>query len=122
MVAATQLVLGLALLDLGRAREAEPILRESLALRRKSLPDGHWQISSSESALGACLTAEGRHAEAEALLLRAETALESSRGPQHERTVEARRRLVALYEAWGRPDRAARWRGAPNAGSGQPTR
>ncbi len=110
MVAATQQVLGLALLDLGRAREAEPVLRESLALRRKSLPPGHWHISSSESALGACLTAEGRYAEAESLLLRAEAGLESARGPDHERTVEARQRLVALYEAWGRPDRAARWR------------
>ena len=60
--------------------------------------------------LGACLTAEGRYAEAEALLLRAHAGLESSRGRDHERTVEARQRLVALYEAWGRPDRAARWR------------
>ncbi len=110
MVAATELVLGLALLDLGRAREADPVLRESLALRRKSLPPGHWHISSSESALGACLTAEGRFAEAEALLLRAEAGLESSRGPDHERTVEARQRLAGLYEAWGRPGRAARWR------------
>jgi serine/threonine protein kinase len=124
MVAATQQVLGLALLDLGRAGEAEPALRESLALRRKSLPPGHWHISSSESALGACLTAEGRYAEAESLLLRAEAALESSRGPDHSRTVEARQRLVALYEAWGRADRAARWRaGAHDAGSeGRPTR
>jgi len=99
------------LLDLGRPREAEPLLRESLELRRQSLPPGHWLISSSESMLGACLTAEGRYAEAEALLLRAHAGLESSRGHDHERTIEARRRLVALYEVWGRPDRAAAWRG-----------
>jgi serine/threonine protein kinase/tetratricopeptide (TPR) repeat protein len=111
MVAATQQVMGLALLDLGRPREAEPLLRESLELRRQSLPPGHWLISSSESMLGACLTAEGRYAEAEALLLRAHAGLESSRGHDHERTIEARRRLVALYEVWGRPDRAAAWRG-----------
>jgi Flp pilus assembly protein TadD len=118
MIAATQQVLGLALLDLGRAREAEPVLRESLALRRGSLPAGHWHISSSESALGACLAAEGRYAEAEALLLHARAGLESSRGPGHERTIEARQRLVTLYEAWGRPDRAARWRaGTPKADS-----
>jgi serine/threonine protein kinase len=115
IVAAAQQVLGLGLLDVGRPREAEPVLRESLALRRKSLPAGHWMISSSESALGACLTAEGRYAEAEALLLRAHSGLESSRGHDHERTVEARQRLVALYEAWGRPDRAAAWRGGPPA-------
>jgi hypothetical protein len=34
----------------------------------------------------------------------------SSRGRDHERTVKARRRLVALYEAWGRSEKAAEWR------------
>jgi tetratricopeptide (TPR) repeat protein len=111
MVAAAQQVMGLALLDLGRPREAEPFLRESLALRRAALPAGHWLISSSESVLGACLTAERRYLEAEALLLRAHAGLEASRGRDHDRTVEARKRLVALYEAWGKPDRAASWRG-----------
>ncbi len=36
----------------------------------------------------------------------------AARGEEHALTVEARQRLVALYEAWGRPDRAAAWRGA----------
>jgi len=111
MVAAALQVAGLSLVDLGRPREAEPLVRESLELRRKSLPPGHWLIASSESVLGACLTAEGRYREAEALLLRAHAALESSRDRDHERTVEARQRLAALYEAWGRPDRAAQWGG-----------
>ena len=110
MVAAALQVAGLSLLDLGRAHEAEPPLRESLELRRKALPPGHWLVASSESVLGACLTAERRFPEAEALLLRAHAGLLSSRGPDHERTVEARQRLVALYEAWGRPGRAAAWR------------
>ena len=79
-------------------------------MRRQALPPGHWLIASSESVLGACLTAERRFPEAEALLLQARAGLESSRGHDHERTVEARQRLVALYEAWGRPDRAAAWR------------
>jgi serine/threonine protein kinase len=110
MVAAVQQIAGLALLDLGRAREAEPLLRESLRLRRQALPPGHWLIASSESVLGACLTAEGQYREAEGLLLRAHTGLESSRGRDHARTAEARRRLVELYEAWGRPDRASAWK------------
>ncbi len=110
MVAAVEQVLGLALLDLGRPREAEPWLRESLELRRRALPEGHWLIASSQSVLGACLAAERRYREAEALLLQAHAGLEASRGRDHERTVETRGRLVALYEAWGRPDRAASWR------------
>jgi hypothetical protein len=107
MVAAAQQVLGLALLDVGRAREAEPSLRESLALRRKSLPPGHWHISSSESALGACLTAEGRYAEANS------SSSAHTAGSCHPaaRTTSAPSRCASgsslFYEAWGRPDRAA---------------
>jgi serine/threonine protein kinase/Tfp pilus assembly protein PilF len=110
MVAGAMQILGMSLMDLGRAGEAEPLLRESLRLRRRALPPGHWLVASAESTLGACLTAERRFPEAEALLLRAHAGLEASRGQDHERTVEARQRLVTLYEAWGRPDRAAAWR------------
>jgi tetratricopeptide (TPR) repeat protein len=110
MVAAVLLVEGLSFMDLGRAREAEPPLRESLELRRRALPPGHWLIAASESALGACLTALGRYPEAEALLLRGYEGLKASRGDTHERTVEARQRLVVLYEAWDRPGRAAAYR------------
>jgi tetratricopeptide (TPR) repeat protein len=110
MVAASLQIAGLSLMDLGRPREAEPLLRESLALRQSVLPPGHWFVASSESVLGACLTAQRRYAEAEPLLLGAAAALERSRGRGHERTVEARQRVVALYEAWGRPAQAAAWR------------
>jgi tetratricopeptide (TPR) repeat protein len=110
MISATLLVMGLALLDLRRPRDAEPALRESLEIRRASLPAGHWLSASSESALGACLTAERRFGEAEGLLLRARSSLDSALGAGHPRTVEARRRLVSLYEAWGRPEKAAAWR------------
>jgi serine/threonine-protein kinase len=110
MVAATLQVEGLSLMDLGRARQAEPLLRESLDLRRRALPPGHWLIAASESALGACLVARGRFREAEGFLLHGYEGLRVSRGESHERTVEARRRLVTLYEAWNRPDRAAAWR------------
>lgn len=99
-------------MDLGRAREAEPLLRESLELRQRALPPGHWLIAASEIALGACLVADRRFGEAEALLLRGYEGLRASRGDAHERTIEARSRIIALYEAWGRPDRAAAFRAA----------
>jgi hypothetical protein len=97
-------------MDLGRAREAEPLLRNGLELRQRALPSGHWLIAASESALGACLVASRRFREAEGLLLQGYEGLRVSRGDTHERTVEVRSRLVALYEAWGRPDRAAAFR------------
>jgi serine/threonine-protein kinase len=111
MVAGAMQVLGMSLVDLGRPREAEPLLRESLELRRRALPAGHWLIASAESSLGSCLTAAGRFREAEPHLLHGLEGLKAARGEGHELTVEARRRLVALYEAWDRPDRAAAWRG-----------
>jgi tetratricopeptide (TPR) repeat protein len=110
MVAGAMQVLGTSLVDLGRPREAEPVLRESLDLRRRALPPGHWLIASAESTLGSCLTAERRYREAEPLLLHGFEGLKSARGSEHGLTAEARRRLVALYEAWRRPDRAAAWR------------
>jgi serine/threonine-protein kinase len=110
MLAALLQVLGLSLVDQGRAREAEPALRESLRLRQAALPADHWLIASSESALGACLTSLRRFPQAEALLLHAQRRLLASLGPGHERTLEARRRLVSLYEAWGKPERADPYR------------
>jgi tetratricopeptide (TPR) repeat protein len=110
MVAGSMQILGVSLVDLGRPGEAEPFLRESLELRRRSLPGGHWLIASAESSLGSCLTAERRFREAEPLLLHGFEGLKAARGEGHELTVDARRRLVALYEVWGRPDRAAAWR------------
>lgn len=117
MVAAALHIRGLSQLDLGRPEEAEQSLREALELRRQALPEGHWLIASSECALGASLTAEGRYPEAEALLLEAHRDLAAARGSGHARTLEARQRLVALYEAWGRPDQADTWRAAPDAAS-----
>ncbi len=110
MVAAAFHVTGLSLLDLGRPAAAEPALREALELRRGALPEGHWLVASSQGALGTALAALGRFAEAEALLLESERGLTAARGPGHVRSLEARRRLAALYEAWGRPEQAARWR------------
>ena len=110
MVAATLSVEGMSLVDLRRADAAEPLLRESLELRRHALPAGHWLIAASEGTLGACLTSRGRYAEAEVLLLRSHEGLRASRGDTHTLTLEARRRLIALYDAWGKPEQAAEWR------------
>jgi tetratricopeptide (TPR) repeat protein len=114
MVAAVLQVLGLSLVDQGRSRGAEPILRESLALRRKSLPAGHWLIASSESILGGVLTSLRRYQEAEALLVDAYGTLVSTFGAKHERTADTRKRLVALYQAWGKPRKADTFRAPPS--------
>jgi len=97
------------LVDLGRAAEAEPLLREAVDLRRRDLPPGDWRTGASESGLGECLLAQQRYADAAPLLESAYDALEDE--PAHtELAEETRRDLVRLYEAWGKPEQAARYR------------
>ncbi|MEP7336646.1 MAG: serine/threonine-protein kinase [Acidobacteriota bacterium] len=106
----TLLVLGQALTKKGEAANAEPMLREGLEIRRKTLPQDDWRIASAESALGDCLAALHRYKESEPLLLRSYPVIKTRQGEEHPTTREALRRVVALYEAWGKPDRAARFR------------
>jgi hypothetical protein len=94
----------------GKPEEAEPALRESLELRRSSLPESDALIAITQSALGECLASLERYDEAESLLLESYSRL-APRG--NEPSVEARTtggHLVRLYEAWGKPERAAEWR------------
>ncbi len=59
---------------------------------------------------GVCLAGLGRYAEAEASLLEGHELIERGFGVEHARTVEAIRALIDLYDAWGKPDKAAEWR------------
>ena len=59
---------------------------------------------------GACLTGQQRHAEAETALLEAHEILTSGLGADHSETLKVTPNLVDLYEAWGKPEKAAEWR------------
>ena len=99
---------------LPKAKELRPIVeklitlgkRGGLALRRQAMP-AHWLTFQTASLLGEALTALGRHAEAEPLLLES---FEKMKPPRAENRRLARERIVALYEAWGKPEKAAKWR------------
>jgi Tfp pilus assembly protein PilF/tRNA A-37 threonylcarbamoyl transferase component Bud32 len=108
-------VLGSVLIDHGKAAEAEPLLRECLDGRRKTLPAGHWRTAEAETLLGSCLAAQKKFADAEPLLLAGNQNLQKAQGSTEEELAKARRRLVRLYEAWGRSAEAARWQHAPEA-------
>jgi hypothetical protein len=73
------------------------------------LPKEHYWVALAHSALGECLSSQKRYAEAEELLLTSYHDLKSSQGEQNPRTVEALQRVVALYDAWSKPDQAARF-------------
>jgi eukaryotic-like serine/threonine-protein kinase len=92
-------------------------LEESLALRRQSLPAGHWLIVAAQNALGEHQVFAKRYAAAEALLLPSYEKLLELRGPKASVVQDAMARLVALYEAWGKPAEAAKWRAKLSAGA-----
>jgi hypothetical protein len=109
-VAGSLIFLGSVLTDSGKPREAEPMLRESLNILREGLHEGHWLTADSQSVLGGCLLALGRHEEAKPLLIQGYAQLNAEFGAAHELTQEAIQRLVDLYDDWGKPEQAARWR------------
>lgn len=86
----------------GKTKEAETIVRQAVKLRTELLPKGHFWAALADSALGECLTTQGRYAEAEPLLLQSYENLQSSQGANNPRTRLALERLVVLYEKWGR--------------------
>ncbi len=103
-------VRGLILSRLGKSDEAEQSLREALTLREANLPAAHFMTALTRGALGECLTAQKRYAEAESLLLDSFHSLERSQGPDNPRTRLALERLITLYDKWGKPQTAGEYR------------
>jgi non-specific serine/threonine protein kinase/serine/threonine-protein kinase len=104
---------GSALLELQAWADAEPVLRESLAVREKKQPDA-WTTFDTQSMLGQALLGQKKHAAAEPLLLRGYGGMKQRADkvpPIHQaRLTEALERLVRLYEATGQKEKAAEWR------------
>jgi tetratricopeptide (TPR) repeat protein len=103
---------GLSLLQQKNWTEAEPLLRECLAIREKAQPDV-WSTFNTKSLLGGALLGQKRIAEAEPLLLAGYEGMK-----QRETTIpeqgkirlrEAADRLIKLYTATNRPDELKKW-------------
>src|SRR5688572_32921514 len=90
-------------------RSAEVLLRRALAAQERT-DAAEWRIGMTRSSLGEALTRLGRHPEAETLLLDAARSLEPGPGRQGREAAANRARLAALYDAWGRPEKAAAYR------------
>jgi hypothetical protein len=65
--------------------------------------------AATESRLGSCLTTLGRHEEAEPFLLTGYAGLQSDPAAPPVQTRRALERIVQLYDAWGKKDKAAEW-------------
>jgi eukaryotic-like serine/threonine-protein kinase len=105
--------LALAYLSQGEFAKAEPLARESLEFYQKKQPDD-WQRFRAETLLGASLAGQKKYAEAERLLLGGYEGMVARKDkiavPDWNQVDLARDWLVELYEAWGKPEKAAEWR------------
>lgn len=95
------------LLKRGKPLDAQKLILEALQIRRAALPDSHPHVAYTESVLGECLTDLGRYAEAEGLVLLGYDRLRNAGGESGHDTVRALRRIIRLYETWGKPENAA---------------
>jgi serine/threonine protein kinase len=108
--------LGRAGADLLGARQfadAERVLREALAVREAADPGGMF-TANLRSLLGAALAGQQKYAEAEPLVVAGYEGMRRHAAqirPEDRWTLDqAGRRVVDVYDAWGRPAEAAAWR------------
>jgi tetratricopeptide (TPR) repeat protein len=104
--------LALAYLSQGKFAESEPLAREALEFNQKKQPDD-WQRFRAGSLLGASLAGQKKFAEAEPLLAEGYQGMLARKNriavPDWYHLDRAREWLVQLYQAWGRPEKAAEW-------------
>jgi hypothetical protein len=98
----------------GRFADAEDAARRVLAVRLERHPE-HWTRFDTVSILGGALAGQKNFAEAETLLIEGYEGLKEreERIPflwRSKRPAQAAARLVELYEAWGKKDKADEWR------------
>ena len=79
-----------------------------LCARNASVPDHLTGIF--HGYYGKCLIELGQYEEAEQQLITGVSLLEEALGAEHERTAVVINFLIDLYEAWGKPDKAAHYR------------
>ena len=108
--------LALALLSQRKFVESERLAREALAFNRKKNPDD-WPRLRAESLLGASLSGQKKYRDAEPLLIDSFRGMVERKGKlgwmgasTARYLEEAREWIVQLYQAWGKPDKAAEWR------------
>jgi eukaryotic-like serine/threonine-protein kinase len=99
--------LGRALNEQAKYREAEPVLREAMAILPVAPPD---YLASAETQLGRALVGQRRFVEAEPLLLRGYGRLVTSVAADEGDRQLALDAVIDMYDAWGKPDKAAEWR------------
>lgn len=99
-------------LNRGDTATAEPYHRRRVEIYTQTLGPGHAWTGFAQAALATCLTSMHRFEEAEGLLLEGYATLRATSGDDNSYTQDALRRLVTLYEAWGKLEQAEVYRGS----------
>jgi serine/threonine protein kinase/tetratricopeptide (TPR) repeat protein len=112
--AALQVYLAGTLVEQQRYAEAEPLLRECLKFREQNEANKWWTFAT-KSQLGGSLLGQKKYVEAEPLLLAGYEGMKQREGTippivRKSRLAKAIERLVQLYEARGKREKAAEWR------------
>lgn len=106
-------IIGHSLLSAQAWDDAEPLLRECLAIRQQRQPND-WATFNTQAMLGGALLGQKKYADAEPLLLKGYEGMkhrEKTIPPQGKvRLTEALERLMQLYEATDKKGEAAKWR------------
>lgn len=98
------------LLSDAKYKEAERTILEGIELYQKVYKNPeHLVYQDARSILGECLTAQGRYAEAESLLIKSYPVIEKKRGKTNRYTTKALDRIINLYRVWGKPEEAAEY-------------
>ncbi|HMB05209.1 MAG TPA: tetratricopeptide repeat protein [Isosphaeraceae bacterium] len=98
--------LGTLYLDQGKFAEAEPLFKQVLNIREKSLGPEHPDVATSLEALGALYAKQGKHAEAETYLKRALAIYEKTLGPDHPHVARCCAKMGLVCCDQGRNDEA----------------
>ncbi len=95
----------------GRLEDAEAEYVRLVRTAKLLLPRPNWYLANLYGEHGECLMKLGRYAQSELPLLTSYEDLQSLYGDEQSVTLDAIRRLVQLYQAWGKPGQAAEWAG-----------
>ena len=105
--------LALVYIGQGKFADSEALAHEALETEKKVQADD-WQRFRAESLLGASLAGEYKYSEAEPLLLEGYKGMQARKDrvavPDWYHLDRAHEWLVRLYQAWGKPSKAAEWR------------
>jgi tetratricopeptide (TPR) repeat protein len=94
----------------GHPEQGEEFLRKGLAEFQKTTPAGSPEMAEYQRQLGQCLVTLHRFAEAEPVLRQSYDMFQKTLGDANSQTRESAAALAALYDAWGKPSDAAKFR------------